>query len=204
MFLVLQLLVLFWSLMLHELAHGYVARVFGDSTPEDHGRLTFNPSVHVDLFGSVILPALCLILGGPVFGWAKPIPVNYYSLEPRRLGKICVSFAGILMNVLMAVGLGLAWRFFLNQPDGSEFMISLGRAMTYGISLNLTLVVFHLMPVPPLGGWHIFEDVLPYSWLLLIQQNQQIVLLVLFMLFPYIMILFSPLTHFVSSLILGT
>ncbi|MEI6191355.1 MAG: site-2 protease family protein [bacterium] len=154
--------VLIISVMAHEIAHGAVAYYFGDPTAKNQGRLTLNPLKHIDMFGSIILPALLYYSthGGFLFGWAKPVPYNPYNLRNRRLGEFCISIAGIITNFLIAIIFSFFIRFAmvwnLSQP-----VIDL---LVYIIKLNITLGVFNLFPIPPLDGSKILFSLVPYQY----------------------------------------
>jgi len=157
-----SLVILLFSVIIHELAHGYVAYFLGDPTAKYEGRLTLNPLKHLDPFGSVILPLLLFIAGSPfLFGWARPVPVNPYNFRDKKWGELKVSFAGPAANLSLAVFFGLALRFV---PD--VVILSnqgLGIALSYIVAINLWLAVFNLIPVPPLDGSWILFTFLPES-----------------------------------------
>lgn len=154
---VFRLLVLLFSVVIHEVSHGAVAYALGDSTAKDSGRLTLNPIPHIDLLGSIILP---LFIG---FGWARPVPYNPYNLRSRRWGPLIVGAAGPFSNILIAVFFGLLVRFrsvgFLIYLDHSFFVIAQGI-----IVLNLGLALFNLIPIPPLDGSKVLFAFFPRSW----------------------------------------
>lgn len=140
----------------HEAAHGYVAKFFGDRTAEQYGRLTLNPIAHTDLFGTLILPAIMFFSGSPfVFGYAKPVPVNENNLHPNRLGRFCVSSAGIAMNLFLAVIAGL---FLHMNPAGETFGNDVLVAL---LGINLILASFNLLPILPLDGGRMLNTLLP-------------------------------------------
>jgi len=156
-----QIIILIISVMAHEVAHGAAAYAFGDPTARNQGRLTLNPLKHIDMFGSIILPAILYFTNaGFLFGWAKPVPYNPYNLRNRRLGEFCVSIAGILTNfaiaIIFAIAIRFAVTFGLSQP-----VIDL---MLYIIMLNVTLGVFNLVPIPPLDGSKILFSLVPYKY----------------------------------------
>jgi Zn-dependent protease len=157
-----SLIVLLFSVIIHELAHGSVAYSLGDPTAKYEGRLTLNPLKHLDPFGSVILPLLLFIAGSPfLFGWAKPVPVNPYNFRDHKYGELKVSIAGPASNLSLALFFGLILRF---MPDA----IALGNpgimiALGYIIIINLWLAIFNLIPVPPLDGSWILFSFLPHS-----------------------------------------
>jgi len=151
-----NLIALIMAITLHEAAHGYMAKFFGDNTAEQYGRLTLNPIAHADLFGTLILPALMFFIGAPfLFGYAKPVPVNESNLHPNRLGKFCVSFAGIGMNILLAIIAGLLTHVNpTGETLGNDILIALVR-------INLILAAFNLLPILPLDGGRMLNILLP-------------------------------------------
>lgn len=147
------LIVLLFSVMIHEIAHGSVANFLGDSTAKNSGRLTLNPLKHLDPFGSVILPLLLLLVTsgrGPIFGWAKPVPVNNYNLRDQKWGMLKVAISGPLINFIIAILFGLILRFFV-LPQQIFIFFSI-------ISMyNFLWGIFNLVPIPPLdGSWILF------------------------------------------------
>ena len=153
------LIVLLFSVIIHELAHGYVANSLGDPTAKYAGRLTLNPLKHLDPFGSVILPLLFLLIsflpgGQPfIFGWAKPVPINPYNFKDQKWGTLKVSIAGPLSNFAVAIVFGLFIRFF-DYPALSP-LIQLFAVIVF---LNILLGLFNLIPIPPLdGSWILFR-----------------------------------------------
>lgn len=160
--LILTLAILFFSIVCHEVAHAWVADKFGDSTAKLAGRITFNPLAHVDLVGTLLLPAMCLLMGGVIVGWAKPVPVNFEVLRPRRLGIACVALAGIAANLLIAA-LGTATFWALFQTGCCESQIA-GTAIFMVVYLNILLAIFNLIPIPPLDGSRILMLALPQTW----------------------------------------
>jgi len=152
-----SLVVLFFSIVIHEIAHGSVALWLGDSTAKREGRLTLNPLKHVDPFGTIILPAILLLVTagqGPIFGWAKPVPINPYNFKDQRWGSLKVALAGPAVNFVIAIIFGLAIRF-IPLPDSLFIPFSL-------ITIyNFLWGLFNLVPVPPLDGSHILFALLP-------------------------------------------
>ncbi len=154
---ILSLVILLFSVIIHELAHGYVAYSLGDPTAKYEGRLTLNPLKHLDPFGSVILPLLLFIAQSPfLFGWAKPVPINPYNFTDKKYGEIKVSAAGPASNLLLAIFFGLILRFIPNEIIFSNQGIAI--AFSYIVAINIWLAVFNLIPVPPLdGSWILFS-----------------------------------------------
>ena len=163
-FFIYALLVLLFSAILHEISHGFFAKLQGDNTAEVAGRLTLNPLPHLDPFGSIILPlllALPALFGAPVIiiGWAKPVPFNLANLRNKKWGPALMALAGPSANVLLAVLFGLLIRFF-----DLSFLPSLGFFIAIIVWINLLLAVFNLVPIPLLDGSKILFSVLPVSW----------------------------------------
>ena len=156
------IVVLVFSVILHEVAHGWIALKFGDRTAEFAGRLTLNPIPHLDLFGSIILPAILIFTGSPVMlGWAKPVPVNPDNFRNYRWGTFWVSVAGIATNLCLALVFGLAIRllvaFGMIDVSGSE-PGRLFAMLCLPVIINLFLAVFNLIPIPPLDGFNVFAS----------------------------------------------
>lgn len=155
-----SLIILLFSVIIHELAHGYVAYSLGDPTAKYEGRLTLNPLKHLDPFGSVILPLLLFISGSSILiGWAKPVPINPYNLEDQKWGSLKVAIAGPLSNIALALFFGLIIRFipavFFNSVPGIFLMFS------FIVQINIMLAIFNLVPIPPLDGSWILIKFLP-------------------------------------------
>ena len=157
--------VLIFSVVLHEFAHGWAARTQGDNTAAMLGRLTLNPIPHLDLFGSLIVPGLLAITGAPILGWAKPVPVNPRNFRDYKRGDILVSLAGVVANLLLVVISVLllvliVWGSRLVVGMGDVWAILQGMAI-FGVQINLILILFNLLPIPPLDGSHVFYHLLP-------------------------------------------
>lgn len=151
------------AIVFHEVAHGLVAKRLGDTTAEERGRLTLNPLKHVDPFGTVILPLILAISHAPVFGWAKPVPVNYARLRRPRRDMVLVALAGPGMNLLLAfVGaIILAVTLALSSnPNSPTTLLIAGNALNF-VLINIFLGVFNLLPMPPFDGGHVVEGLLP-------------------------------------------
>ncbi len=153
------IIILMFSIIIHEVAHGAIAYHLGDPTAKYAGRLSLNPIKHIDPVGSILVPLLLVVLQSPVFfGWAKPVPVNPYNFKDQRYGEAKVAFAGAGTNLLLALIFGLPLRifpaFFISQPS----LLFIFGAVTY---INLILAIFNLIPVYPLDGSHILFAFLP-------------------------------------------
>ncbi|QWT17026.1 site-2 protease family protein [Collinsella sp. zg1085] len=156
--LLIQVLVLIISITVHESAHALVAYMLGDETARSRGRISLNPLNHIDYFGTIILPGLMLMTGGPVFAFAKPVPVYLGNLKHPKRDEVLVSLAGPVSNLVLAGIATLALRILVQQGFiGSLIVQQLSPNMlyllcTYGITINLTLAFFNLIPIPPLDG----------------------------------------------------
>jgi len=151
------------SIVLHEYAHGWMAYRQGDPTASRMGRLTLNPIKHVDPVGTVIVPIGLYLLHAfglthslIMFGWAKPVPVNFYALRRPRLGKILVALAGPVTNLCIA--------FVLAQCLKFGILYRLGEFFLWGVLLNVALAVFNLLPIPPLDGSRVVSGLIPAAW----------------------------------------
>lgn len=154
---------LVFAIVFHEVAHGFVAKLLGDPTASEQRRLSLNPLRHVDPIGTVVLPGMLALTGAPVFGWAKPVPVNKWRLRNPRFGMMAVAAAGPGSNlVLAAIGaviLGLIARTVTAPPEAA---LSVGLAsLQFFILVNIFLALFNLLPIPPFDGSHIVEGLLP-------------------------------------------
>ena len=150
--------VFIYSIVIHEVSHGLIARSLGDNTADDQGRITLNPIKHIDFFGSIILPFFLLLVGSPfVFGYAKPVPYNPANLNDRKYGPAKVALAGPLVNLVLAVAFGLLLRFL---PAYLQATI-LPSLLSFIVQINLLLAIFNLMPIPPLDGHWLLLTFLP-------------------------------------------
>jgi len=151
-----------FAITLHEAAHGYVARYFGDNTAYLQGRISLNPLRHIDPVGTVLLPLMTLILGGILFGWAKPVPVNFSALRNPKKDMMWVALAGPASNMVMALGWAILFKFAAAGPDSYFAEPMMGMAVV-GIKINVILIVLNLLPLPPLDGGRIAVSLLPYK-----------------------------------------
>ena len=149
-----------FAITLHEAAHGYVARYFGDMTAYQQGRISLNPLRHIDPFGTIVLPLLSLALGGILFGWAKPVPVNFAALRNPKKNMLWVALAGPASNLLMAFAWALSYKLAQMNPE-SYFANPLMEMSQVGININAVLMVLNLLPLPPLDGGRVAVSLLP-------------------------------------------
>lgn len=161
--------VLILSIVVHEVAHAWVALREGDDTAEKLGRITLNPFSHMDLMGSFIVPvALFFMANGLIFGWAKPVPIDPSKFRNYKSGDIKVSLAGIVSNLILAVAFTLLSIVLVKaQLAWAGAAVTLGfliRVARFGIFINLILAVFNLVPIPPLDGSHVVYHLLPRAW----------------------------------------
>ena len=166
------------AIVFHEVAHGWVALMLGDPTAKERRRLSLNPIRHVDPVGTLLVPGLLAVVGGPIFGWAKPVPVIKERLDNPRFGMMAVAAAGPLTNfilgtlgaILLGIVLPLGAQIVVGDTgmsliagaDGSTDMVA--SALFYFILINVFLAIFNLLPIPPFDGSHIVEGAMPRRW----------------------------------------
>ncbi len=190
------------GLTVHEFAHGLVSDRCGDPTPRAQGRLTLNPAAHIDLIGF-----LCLFFAG--FGWGQPVQIDPRYYKHRRMDEFLVSIAGVTMNFIVAVALAFVLRLIMHS--GSAFFSTttgdvILNMVQYGIFINLVLMIFNLIPVPPLDGWGILTqifDLEKYRWYPIVYQNGFYILLAL-ILFNVISLILDPAINGIWSWMLNT
>jgi Zn-dependent protease len=151
-----------FAITLHEAAHGYVARHFGDPTAWQLGRITLNPIKHIDLFGTLLMPALLLFVskGAFLFGWAKPVPVDFGRLRNPKQDMLWVAAAGPGANLAMALGWAAILKLAVVMPDYA-YSLPLAEMARAGINVNAVLMLLNLLPIPPLDGGRIAVSLLP-------------------------------------------
>lgn len=148
-----------FAITVHEAAHGYAAKYFGDMTAFNAGRITLNPIKHIDLFGTILLPAMTIMLGGILFGWAKPVPVDFSRLPNPKKDMLWVAAAGPASNFVMAIFWAFVIKFSITAPEAIAYpLVLMAKA---GVGINIVLMVLNLLPLPPLDGGRIAVSLLP-------------------------------------------
>lgn len=175
------IVMLVFSIVLHEMAHGYAADWLGDPTARLKGRLSLNPLVHIDWLGSVILPLFLVLSGSPfLLGWAKPVPFNPNNMTNRRWGGALVAVAGPITNIIIAILGALVLQFITLGAGGVMFITSL-------VITNIALAVFNMVPIPPLDGHHILFALIPerFNELKSTLRQYSFVILIIFVIFGW-------------------
>jgi Zn-dependent protease len=191
-----------FAITLHEAAHGYVARHFGDMTAFQQGRISLNPLRHIDPVGTLLFPLLTLFLGGILFGWAKPVPVNFSALYRPKQDMLWVALAGPASNLLMALGWALLYKIALSFAD-NYFAEPLLRMAEIGIDINIVLMVLNLLPLPPLDGGRVAVSLLPHrqAYQLAKIEPYGMFILIFLAVSPVLNIILSPLVNMMRNFI---
>lgn len=193
-----------FAITLHEVAHGLVARRFGDRTAEMLGRLSLNPIRHIDPVGTLLVPAVLFALSGVLFGWAKPVPVMFRNLNNPKRDMIFVALAGPLANIAMgivwALLLKLVYSSGLAQGIAGEFLISMSRI---GILINTLLAAFNLLPIPPLDGGRVLRGLVGESFGQYLDRIEPfgLIIIALLLVSGWLWIVVAPLFAIVENLI---
>ncbi len=195
------IVILIFSIVIHEVSHGAMANHLGDPTAKYAGRLTLNPLKHLDPIGSVIVPVFLILTTGTGIGWAKPVPINPSNFRDQKYGSLKVAIAGPGANLVVALIFGLVIRFGFTFLPGS--LISIFSSIVF---LNILLAVFNLIPIPPLDGSHVLFTFLPYSMQnikIFLSQFGFFILIFLIFFFPWFRSLLFYIVNFIFSFIVG-
>jgi Zn-dependent protease len=191
-----------FAITVHEAAHGYAAKYFGDLTAERLGRISLNPLKHIDPFGTVLLPAITIIFGGILFGWAKPVPVNFSNLRHPKKDMLWVAAAGPASNLAMAIFWAMLLNYSKHAPQSAAYFLA---EMSWaGVSINLVLMVLNLLPMPPLDGGRIAVSLLPNNLASKLARVEQygFIILIALMFTGVLGKIISPFINFFEQLIL--
>lgn len=190
-----------FAITMREAVHGYVARYFGDQTAERLGRLSLNPLNHVDPIGTILVPCISIIFGGVLFGWAKPVPINFAQLRHPKQDMMWLALAALFSNFIMALLWGLVLSRAGHFPDSAQAYLS--QMSLAGVHINLVLLVLNLFPLPPLDGGRIAVSLLPMSAAIKFAQLERYGMLILIaLLFTGILgIVLSPVLRFFQHLL---
>jgi len=199
-----QIIVLIFSVVIHEVSHGYIADELGDPTARNLGRLTLNPLKHIDPFGSIILPLLMsLIPGGIILGWAKPVPYNPFNLKDPKKGGALIAVAGPASNLVVAFIFAIFYRIFLYVPSMGGALLALEPLFASIVMINIMLAIFNLVPIPPLDGSKILFAFIPRKYEHLAEMFERYGFFVL-MIFIFLGVEFlSPIVRFLYRLFIG-
>ncbi len=177
------IVILLFSVMIHECAHGLVALLFGDDTAKREGRLSLNIVRHIDLVGTIILPLILLVTrSGIIFGWAKPVPVRPSRLRNPARDYTLVSLAGPISNILLALAFASVLPLSMIIFKGHGIDLSIAKFVLFGVRINIILGMFNLLPIPPLDGSHVLAYLLPYPLSVRYQQMARYGILIMLIL----------------------
>ena len=195
------------AITVHEASHGYAAKHFGDLTAEKLGRISLNPFKHIDPIGTLLLPAITLIFGGVLFGWAKPVPVNFGNLRNPKKDMLWVAAAGPASNLVMAIGWSMLLgyiKYALSKGNFSPAFPYLLQMCFIGVSINIVLMVLNLLPMPPLDGGRIAVSLLPNNLAFKLAQVEKygFVILIILMFTGVLNMIIGPFIDFFQGIIL--
>lgn len=193
--------VLIMSIVVHEVSHGYSANLQGDPTAKMAGRLTLNPIKHLDPIGSFVVPVFTFMLGGLIFGWAKPVPYNPYNLKNQRWGPAIVGIAGPAANLAVAIVFGILIRFSGALSIASPEFIKIASMV---VLINILLAVFNLIPIPPLDGSKVLFSILPYHMRYIQDFLEKYWYVLIFILVFFLWQLILPIIFVLFKLMVGT
>lgn len=196
---ILSIIILIFSVIIHEVAHGFMADRLGDPTARLQGRLTLNPLMHIDPVGSIIVPFITS-LAGFTFGWAKPVEYNPYNLKNKRQGEFLIALAGPASNILLAIVFGIIIRFIIASTGVIAPFVEIA---SYIVVINIVLAIFNLIPLPPLDGSKLLFAWLPqqYGRIRMMMEMYAPIFVIILVVFLWQAI--SPIIPFVFSLITG-
>lgn len=189
------------SMVCHEVAHGYAAHIFGDDTAKNQGRLSLNPMAHIHWFGSVVLPALCIVFGLPIFAMAKPVPINFEKIFNNKRAMFNVAVAGVVVNLILAFLFGIIFRMLGGFGSHGAFSATLVIFSVFMVQINVVLLVFNLLPIPPLDGSRLLSMWLPWDKAIWLESKSMLFIMLILFIFPYLPVLKAIV--FLSEWILG-
>lgn len=197
---------LLFAITTHEVAHGWVAARHGDATALMMGRITFNPLKHIDPIGTILVPALTIYMGGIIFGWAKPVPVNFNNLNNPRRDMALVAAAGPITNLIMAFFWGATLSlavYLLKQNIGNALWVAYMSG--FGVRINLILMVLNFLPIPPLDGSRVLESLVPPKYTDIFRQLEPFgfVILIAMLYFGLLGAIILPAVNYCQNLILS-
>lgn len=200
-YILLMVIVFYFAIVLHEVAHGAMANIYGDPTAKIAGRLTLNPIKHIDIVGTII-PIVLILIGTPfLIGWAKPVPVNFRMLKNKKVGMFMVAIAGVAVNFLLAILAGILL-VLMTKIQMSPFAADiLSKLMTYMIEINIILGIFNLIPIPPLDGSRVIYAFADYKVrnFLDSMENYGIFIIIALMIFGVLDKFLNPMADLVKS-----
>lgn len=190
------------SIVFHEVAHGFVAYLNGDKTAKNMGRLTLNPLKHMDIVG-ILLPLTLVFLGIPAIGWAKPVPVNYRNLKNGKISIFFVAIAGIVTNLILAIVAALVYKILFTSSYFDRYLFEIGEIASYAFSLNVLLVSFNILPIPPLDGSKILTLFLnkKYEYKYLILEKYGFLIILILIWTNILDIILNPIHYFFVRII---